>query len=402
MRKRVVMIAVYEPQCKGLAHESHNAGFLLALHRAFPDKRIIFFAEKTHIAAVKYCFFASGNDFSAVTCVATPLARARDTWRDYRDDYGCIDRVLSYVHEMGISHVFFLSINTGSLVALKRLKYKKYTEFTFTILLHGIIEYANCSIWEMLKSEFRLLWLHAFRFALTYKSNVGFAYVPMSTFCYDNIKNTLLFNTIPLKPLFLPIIFQESFPAFKNKNITFATIGKGDAAKVCELDRLLLGSGLSEYTIKVLGSFPEGLIYSEHIQLTSHQDRRLSRTEISEHMQNVDVLLFFYDENSYTYSQSGAFTEIFQYDTPAIFLKNKNFAFHNAPHLPFAQEVQSMEEMAAEVGALIRHSPEHIKKYNNFQGNIQRRRRELDPAFNPDVMRNLFEVDSISLHKSIK
>ena len=48
------MIAVCELQCKGLSHEKVNSGFIYALSIAFPGEKILFYADHTHIEAIKY------------------------------------------------------------------------------------------------------------------------------------------------------------------------------------------------------------------------------------------------------------------------------------------------------------------------------------------------------------
>ena len=47
------MIAVCELQCKGISHEKVNSGFIYALRIAFPDQKILFYADISHISAIK-------------------------------------------------------------------------------------------------------------------------------------------------------------------------------------------------------------------------------------------------------------------------------------------------------------------------------------------------------------
>ena len=47
------MIIVCEPQCKGVSHEKVNSGFIYGLRLAYPEEKIIFFAEATHLKAIQ-------------------------------------------------------------------------------------------------------------------------------------------------------------------------------------------------------------------------------------------------------------------------------------------------------------------------------------------------------------
>ena len=50
------MIIVCEPECRGTAHEKINSAFLYGVRLAYPDDKILFFAEEGHIAAMKENF----------------------------------------------------------------------------------------------------------------------------------------------------------------------------------------------------------------------------------------------------------------------------------------------------------------------------------------------------------
>ena len=47
------MVVIYEPLCKDFSHEKINSGFILSFRKAFPNEEIYFFADNTHIKAIK-------------------------------------------------------------------------------------------------------------------------------------------------------------------------------------------------------------------------------------------------------------------------------------------------------------------------------------------------------------
>lgn len=382
------MIAVCEPQCTGFAHECHNSGFLLALLRAYPREKVFFFAESSHIEAVKHCFTASGNLYSAITFIPIVLPRLRDSFCDYPENYRFFNELLARLVAMGFTRLLLLSIHTNSLIALKWLKSKKYKGVDFIVLFHGIIEYASRSFFWLLKQRFRYVCLYFFRYALAF-NNDGFTFVALSPYCHTNLLKSPQFHGLPLKSMYLPIILDEKSPIFKDKIVHCATIGAGNPALVCKLDDVLESLGVKDYAMSILGFFPAEQRHSQRI-LPQKKGAILSRADISSHMCDVDILLYFYDEDSYTYSQSGAFLEIFQYNKPAIFLKNKNFSFLNTADYPIAQEVQTLQDMAAEIAALTRKDDQVIAKYIQFQTNINIRRLEIDPALTPEHIHHVF------------
>ena len=47
------MIAICEPQCKGISHEKVNSGFIYGLRLAYPQEKIVFLADATHFQAIQ-------------------------------------------------------------------------------------------------------------------------------------------------------------------------------------------------------------------------------------------------------------------------------------------------------------------------------------------------------------
>ena len=47
------MIIICEPTCRGVSHEKFNSGFIYGLSLAYPQETIRFYADITHIEAIK-------------------------------------------------------------------------------------------------------------------------------------------------------------------------------------------------------------------------------------------------------------------------------------------------------------------------------------------------------------
>ena len=47
------MIIICEPQCKYLSHEKVNSGFIYGIRLAYPQEKLRFYADISHIEAIK-------------------------------------------------------------------------------------------------------------------------------------------------------------------------------------------------------------------------------------------------------------------------------------------------------------------------------------------------------------
>ena len=61
------MIAICEPQCIGFAHEAVNSGFIYCARLAFPDEKIIFFDDLSHIQAIQKMFIINNIEIKTLT-----------------------------------------------------------------------------------------------------------------------------------------------------------------------------------------------------------------------------------------------------------------------------------------------------------------------------------------------
>lgn len=363
------MLVVCEPQCKGFAHECHNAGMLLALSRACPEEKILFLAEEKHISSVKYCFDANKKNYENIIFEQKDFKDRNDSFSDIIYVYPFIESVFKKAIECGANKILFLSSHTNSLISAKLLR-KKYPGLKIFMILHAIMEYAaNKFFWSLFKRNY-VKTLHYFRYALAYGSNNDFTYIVLSPFCKNTISNEKIFSHINIEPIYHPTIFDINNEIFSFDTICFATIGAAcNPKKIVELDNLLMQSGLDNYKIYSLGEFPKELHHSSHICIPN-VSRRLTRKELSDALQHIDILLYFYDYNRYCYSQSGSFYEIFQYHKPAIFLHNKNFDWHNSELGGVGKSVSSIEEMKNEIKNILSFDSQTICRYKRYKENI--------------------------------
>jgi len=106
--------------------------------------------------------------------------------------------------------------------------------------------------------------------------------------------------------------------------LTFGTIGKGDldnTFKVLEKYPNLDFSIIRAIDTNRFTSFPNCKFFI--------QKNRLTREQIEEEIKKVDYLLYYYPEDSYTLSMSGALVDAINYLKPIIFLKNECISYYN-------------------------------------------------------------------------
>ena len=134
------MIFICEPTCTGISHEKFNSGFIYGLSLAYPQEAIRFYAEITHIEAIKNILI---NDKIIIKNIEYIPIKFRDSYSisGMLTHYSLFNKIFRDVLETGTNKVFFLSFSPTILYVIKKLKQKsKFLGMKFTLVLHGSFE----------------------------------------------------------------------------------------------------------------------------------------------------------------------------------------------------------------------------------------------------------------------
>lgn len=353
------MIVLIEPQCIGFAHEQVNAGFLRGYLLAYPEEKIIYFAEKEHINCIREIlnsFSISSKEIDFVEAEIPDANRLSSIFRYYF----LIKKVFHYAYEEKCNRIAFLSIHTYSLIPLKvLLKFRYNRFFKIHIIIHGIIESVKKSnyliSWDSSNKVLNLTSKYFWFLGAEPLSNPG----PCNNFLYEKLfksslnlfgnKNITYFVFRPdslnkIKEL-LPKIKQyfdciDHPYLYTKKNLeckllhsdikVFATLGQGNLNAVNEVVRDISQSISSSdnFEIRIVGGKTNQESGDfEQIKITG-KNRALTREEIEKQMIDVHYVLFFYSDDFYELMTSGSFFDAISYKKPIIFMKNNCFDYY--------------------------------------------------------------------------
>lgn len=374
------MILIFEPQCRGFAHEQFNAGFLYGYTLAYPQERIVFWGEKEHIECLKAVFSSANLAFDQIEFVEVKIPELNKFSRisvifEY---YQIFEKLLHYASENDCSKIALLSIYSYNLLPLKFLIELRYKNaFQFQIMMHGTLEFVKRSNFSIPFADLFITLLKGLRKKLKLVS-MNFEFKPTNKYLYEKLFKMSLrlfgnenivyyvFRTDSIRSVgkYLPNNIQGYFKSvdlpYVYKDMpgkdgvisssikVFATIGRGDIFAVHKVAQKLnndIGISGNNFEIRVVG--PEkmrqdGLGSIKYIG----NGRVLSRAEIEEQIEDIQYFLFFFDADSYELTTSGSFFDAIAYCKPMIFLKNPCFDYYYENY-KFGYRCENINEMVA-------------------------------------------------------
>lgn len=347
------MIIIIEPQCRGFAHEQFNAAFLYGYSLAYPNDKIFFFAEKEHIKCVKSVLTTANLLLIKIEYKEINIPESKSLSKMYVmfSYYKLINELFDFVLKNNSSKMVFLSIYSFNLIPLKYLlKYRYRQNVKIHIAMHGTLEFIkrknSFDFFEKIKRDIMrmfyikinnkkhirkniYLYEKIFKKALLLFSNENITYFVFREDSLKKIEKYLPDNVKYFKSIDLPYInkaINNKKEISENKTI-FATVGQGNLSAVQELvSKLNIKKDLN-YEVHIIGGNDQTKSNFQQIKIIGVSGK-ISRKEIDQEMINVKYLLFFYDEDTYELTTSGAFFDAIAYSKPMIFLKNQCFDYY--------------------------------------------------------------------------
>ncbi len=391
------MIIIFEPQCRGFAHEQFNAGFLYGYTLAYPQERIVFWGEKEHIKCIKAVFSSANLAFDQIEFVEVEIPET-DLLSSIFEYLGIMKGLLSYAYENHCDKIVLLSTHTHNLIPLKYLLQIKYgNSIQVHIAMHGILEsvkrknssfvsdifqeagrlvekyLGKIKIQKKYEPPNRYLYEKLFKISLHLFSNKNITYFVFREDSLEKIKKYLPKIHKYFKSIDLPYIYKNAQNNFETKDanlIVFATFEKGYANELSEMVRALTQNNAlaNNFEIRIIGgSVDENLSVFEQIKYMGN-NRKFLREEMDELIKDAQYFLLFYPQDSYELTTSGAFFDTIAYCKPVIFLKNHCLDFYYDKY-KFGYRCNDVDEMIDVMKGL--NSREGIK-YQNFVSEIVR------------------------------
>lgn len=434
------MIVICEPICRVFSHEKVNSGFIYGLRLAFPDDRIRFYADITHIEAIKTILAHDNVEIENIEYVPITLSDST-TLRGAIHYYQLFKRIFAEVINLGTNKVFFLSYSPVLIYLIKRLKQRvTFAALKFTFVLHGDFEsitgdarMANplisvhndvinkITLFERIrdvkpKDIARKIYRLGRRFfqtcstflnfrisisqwfptkkILLWKHSPDFKYIALSEHVLGNAKKYIDTNKVNIHTVVLPTNFAAPTSEAGNKYIKFGIFGYGSSAVLREIASKLSQKEIKrEYEIRIIGMDSTGLSGYPNITCPS-PGKALTRKDMEKYAKDIDVFMILYHKGQYRLTCSGTILEAISNSKPILHFDNDCINSFNTPNKPIGICCNNMDEYVERVEDIITNYETYIPQFQLYRRNIMDLREELSVKSSVPRIRESFIWES--------
>ncbi|SFM89182.1 hypothetical protein [Methanolobus profundi] len=412
------MIIICEPIARGSTHEKVNSGFIYGLHLAYPQETIRFYADITHIEAIKNIL---DHDAIIIDNIEYIPVKFRNLYsiRGIVKYYSPFDRILKDAIEVKVNKIFFFSFNPVILYALKQLKRKSdYHEMKFTFVLHGSFDTVanendkpdplSLPIKKIknqndIKYKLRILrhvkiaeLPHVFasffnkfmpwqlmlkkvftdRKMMLWKHSADYRYIALSTHIIENAARYLNVKEMNMYTVILPTVFRQPSKQPENEYVKFAIFGYGNPLILHNILVKLSQKNLkNNYEIRIIGMDNRGT--SEFLNVTCPSPgKRLDRNEMEKYAEDIDAFLILYDKTRYRLSCTGSILESLSYTKPILHFDNDCINAFNRNENPIGIRCSSLDEFVCKMENIIENYDSYQPEFQKFRNNILKLRNE--------------------------
>jgi len=415
------MITICEPTCRGVSHEKFNSGFIYGLSLAYPQEAIRFYADTTHIEAIKNMLT---HDKIVIDNIEYIPIKFRDVYsiRGMLTYHSLFKKMFSDVLKIGTNKIFFLSFSPTILYVIKKLKQRHdFIKMKFTLVLHGsfdniangydkptgislpIKKMKNQSIIEI-KYKLRIIrqtkiidfpemvikpfidrfmpWqlistkLFTDRKMLLWKHSGDFKYICLSPHIITNAERYIDTKELNLHTVVLPTFFVEPTPQPNNEYVKFAVFGYGNPLMLHNiLVQLSQKKSKKPYEIRIIGMDNKGTDGFPNVTCPS-PGKRLDRSDMEKYAKDIDVFLILYDMSRYRLSCTGSILESLSYIKPVLHFNNDCINAFNKHDNPIGICCNSLGEFVNKMEDIIENYEAYIPEFQTFRENIMKLRNE--------------------------
>jgi len=410
------MIIICDPQCRDISHEKVNSGFIYGLSLAYPQEAIRFYADITHIEAIKKILI---HDNVLINNIEYIPIKFRDLYSigGMLTYYSLFKKMFSDVLEMGTNKIFFLSFSPTILYVIKKLKQQRnFLTMKFTFVLHGSFENIaddkptglslpikkinNKHIIQKIKqtkfidfphkaagairliNSFITPWrgistkLFPEKKMLLWKHSADFKYISLSPHVVVNAERYIDTKELNIHTVVLPTIFAEPIPQPNNEHVKFATFGYGNSLMLHNVVFQLSQKELKRpYEIRIIGMDDRGTDGFPNITCPS-PGKVLDRSDMEKYAKDIDMFLILYDKSRYRLSCSGSILESLSYTKPILHFNNDCINTFNKHENPIGICCNSLEEFVCKMEDIIENYETYIREFQTFRKNILKLRNE--------------------------
>lgn len=443
------MIAVFDPHCTNFSHEKVNSGFIYGLRLAFPDEKIRFYADPTHLAAIRKILDHDGISIGNIEYVPAEFLNPY-TIAGYFKTCSHFKKVFRDVLQNGSDKIFVLTYMPPHLHLIKKLKKKaQFSKLKFTFVLHGSFEriagpaagpdpsllplpvkkvehvdkpvhqktWAEKSRREKLTTTNPIDFLRGIGSALKRRFSFGiwekylqknlteekvllnepgddYHYIALSPHILPHAARFMDISKLKIYPVILPTFFRNSVPRAENANVKFAAFGgSGTSLPLYNLAyKLNQKNPKQPYEIRIIGGMDDRSAEAEWFPSVKRpsKGKAISRDEMEEQAKDVDFFLVLYDRNRYRLSCSSSMLEALSNMKPVLHLANDCIDLFNDPKIPMGIRCENLDQMADEMAKIIENFSSYREKLEIYRNNILALRSKFSIESSKEAIRNSF------------
>lgn len=440
------MIAILDPHCTQDAHEKVNSGFILGLRLAFPDEKIRFYAERSHLDSIRSILAHDRVVIPDIEYIPVPVLNPYG-FSGFWETRSLLKDVFKDVLARNGSRVFVLTHMPPHLFWVKVLKLNPaFRALRFAFVLHGSFEriagdrpltpplvpipasstpvvpdrikgWAQKTILEKavstplselrgrvcegLRRRFdRGVWEKIIRGFLHEKSTIlwragpHYRFIFLSPHIPSNASRFIDLPKLNHHVIVLPTVFRAVTPMPLNNHPRFAVFGgSGISTTLYNVALELSKKGIkSPFEIRIIGGMDnrsQDRAWFPFISRTA-PERPLSRREMEEQANDIDVFLVLYGPDRYRLSCSSSMPEALSNCKPVLFLENDCSNFFSSKSLPIGEPFADLASLTGRMAAIIENFDSYRERLLEYRENILTLRERFDIRNSVDAIRKAF------------
>lgn len=327
------MIIICEPQCIGFEHVEVNMALLNVISIAFPNDKILFFGESTHLGYISNDIHRLGLNLENIKFFPIKIPpRNFSNLRRLGMEISLVNKIGSIAKSNEPKMIIFLSVTSSGLTAIKLFLYGN-KKLKFIVIPHNILE-------TILNKPSVIPWEAPFwfRWVLMFGNKDNIRYLLLG----PSIKDKLIVELPNLEKyvlsIDLPYPYNEQFDVIrrnKSKVVTFGVLGVGGRHKGTDLFFKLA----AEVSKVVTTNNPKFILIGHIVHndlkrkipesvFVPSPDKPLTREDFDMYAKSIDYAVYPYNKDAYRLTASGAFFDAVYYAKPVIAIKNPFFEYY--------------------------------------------------------------------------
>jgi hypothetical protein len=357
------MLIVCEPQCYGFEHVNINAALIAVLRNAYPDRRIVFFAEKHHLHDVEKILNVHSINNVTLCEMAIPERTATGFVRFIKELSLC-KKVFKFAHDNGCNRLLFGSITREGLYSVKAFLII-FRAIRCYIVPHSILETILAQ--PPLRPWRSFFWWNCSR--LTYIV-LGESICKQLISTFPAVKDYVNFIDHPYFYKYMDAIRRPKsdtiiFGAFgvasrqKGSQMLFSMAEEiNKTATILRPQFILIGSILD----KALKEIPA------HCVSIPSPETPLTAEQFDYYASSIDYSIFTHTMDLYRLTASGALFDAFSYIKPIIAIRNPFFEHYFSVMGDIGYLCDDYDEMLSVISEILNHFPSdrYILQCNNI------------------------------------